>query len=157
MPGSTTKRTVRIEPDIALVLKALRQSPERLDLAVRKQFREFSAEVREAAREAAARAHPVARVQRSRRTQKQHWRDLVNTIRSGSSSAGPTLSIGNDNVPWALGFEFGSFRFRQFPDWRGNDERAGYFFWPTVRARTGDIERRIAEALNEAMEDAFPE
>jgi len=34
---------------------------------------------------------------------------------------------------WAMGAEFGSILYGQFPEWRGNKEHAGYFFWPAVR------------------------
>jgi hypothetical protein len=36
-------------------------------------------------------------------------------------------------TPWAMGAEFGSILYGQFPEWRGNKEDAGYFFWPAVR------------------------
>lgn len=36
-------------------------------------------------------------------------------------------------LEWSMGAEFGSYVFRQFPEWRGNKGDAGYFFWPAVR------------------------
>ncbi len=36
-------------------------------------------------------------------------------------------------MPWSMGAEFGSILYGQFPEWRGNQEDAGYFFWPAVR------------------------
>jgi len=36
-------------------------------------------------------------------------------------------------TPWAMGAEFGSIVYGQFPEWRGNKSDAGYFFWPAVR------------------------
>jgi hypothetical protein len=36
-------------------------------------------------------------------------------------------------TPWAMGAEFGSILYGQFPEWRGNKEDAGYFFWPAIR------------------------
>lgn len=36
-------------------------------------------------------------------------------------------------TPWAMGAEFGSIIYGQFPEWRGNKEDAGYFFWPAIR------------------------
>jgi hypothetical protein len=36
-------------------------------------------------------------------------------------------------TPWAMGAEFGSIVYGQFPEWRGNKEDAGYFFWPAIR------------------------
>lgn len=34
---------------------------------------------------------------------------------------------------WSFGAEFGALQYKQFPMWRGNDDRAGYFFWPAIR------------------------
>jgi hypothetical protein len=33
----------------------------------------------------------------------------------------------------ALGAEFGALVYKQFPEWRGNKDDAGYFFWPAIR------------------------
>lgn len=35
--------------------------------------------------------------------------------------------------PGAMGAEFGSYVWGQFPEWRGNKQDAGYFFWPAIR------------------------
>lgn len=35
-------------------------------------------------------------------------------------------------LPWAIGAEFGSIQYRQFPAWRGRGMGAGWFFWPAV-------------------------
>jgi hypothetical protein len=45
-------------------------------------------------------------------------------------------------LPWSMGAEFGSILYGQFPDWRGNKDDAGYFFWPAIR------EFRDEEMLN---------
>lgn len=42
-----------------------------------------------------------------------------------------TVSYGG--TPWAMGAEFGSILYGQFPEWRGNKDDAGYFFWPAIR------------------------
>lgn len=36
-------------------------------------------------------------------------------------------------LPYAMGAEYGSILYGQFPEWRGNREDAGYFFWPAIR------------------------
>lgn len=41
------------------------------------------------------------------------------------------VSYGGD--AWSMGAEFGSILYGQFPEWRGNKEDAGYFFWPAIR------------------------
>jgi len=34
---------------------------------------------------------------------------------------------------YSMGAEFGSYRYKQFKIWRGNQEDAGYFLWPSIR------------------------
>lgn len=46
-------------------------------------------------------------------------------------AGGGTVAYGGK--PGAMGAEFGSYNFKQFPIWRGNRENAGYFFWPAIR------------------------
>lgn len=152
-------RLVRVDPPVATFMKLLRQTPERLDLEVRKRFREIAADVRSEARAAAERERPQATgVRRTVRKSGQHWRDLVNSIKSGSTSASPHVAIGSARVPWALGFEFGAGPGkRQFPPWRGSGDSAGYFFWPAVRERSGEVGRQMVAAIDDAMQEAFPQ
>lgn len=35
--------------------------------------------------------------------------------------------------PGSMGAEFGAIIWAQFPEWRGNRDDAGYFFWPAIR------------------------
>jgi len=46
-------------------------------------------------------------------------------------TGGGTVSYGG--MPGAMGAEFGSYVYGQFPAWRGNKQDAGYFFWPAIR------------------------
>lgn len=152
---------VAITPPVRQQLALLRLVPGRLDLQVRKQFRELAATVRSEARANAAAARPQRRSLRSTPSRGTgSWRDLVNSIRSGSSDRGPTVSVGSEKAPWVLGFEFGSLRGprkRQFPAWSGNGDAAGYFFYPAVRAGQERILAGMDAALDEAARQAFPE
>jgi len=44
---------------------------------------------------------------------------------------GGTVQYGG--LPFAMGAEFGAIQYGQFPEWRGNKDDAGYFFWPAIR------------------------
>jgi len=44
---------------------------------------------------------------------------------------GGTVAYGG--MPGAMGAEFGAIVYAQFPEWRGNKQDAGYFFWPAIR------------------------
>lgn len=56
-----------------------------------------------------------------------------------------------------MGAEFGGQRRKttqQFDPWRGNDENAGYFLWPTIRAEYDTVVERYGEALKDAVDIA---
>jgi hypothetical protein len=58
--------------------------------------------------------------------------------RQQQSAAQTLTQMGNGIVsyggtPWAMGAEYGSYLYGQFPEWRGNKDDAGYFFWPAIR------------------------
>lgn len=156
---ANVQRSVRVDaevPGLRELIAELRRSPERLDKKFRADFRRIAADVRDRARSAAASSRPMGPT-RPRTNQPQHWRDLVNSIRSGAQSDSPTVSVGRPSVPWALGFEFGSVQHRQFPPWRGAGPGAGYFFWPQVREAREEIAKRALEAIEDALKPAFPD
>jgi hypothetical protein len=69
--------------------------------------------------------------------------------RNGHPRRGKHQTIGDV----IFGAEFGGGRPRtpQFDPWRGNDEGAGYFLWPTVRALGGYIHDEYSAALKAAL------
>lgn len=59
-------------------------------------------------------------------------------------------------VPGAMGAEFGSIVYGQFPEWRGNKQDAGYFFWPAIREfRDEDMLNLWARQVWEVVKDLF--
>ena len=46
---------------------------------------------------------------------------------------------------------------RMFPAWRGNKGDAGYAIWPTIRNSRQDIQETTYEAIDSALERAFPQ
>lgn len=64
--------------------------------------------------------------------------------------------LGSSAVPFALGAEFGSYQYTQFPAWRGSGPDAGYFLWPTIRSKEAEILQAFLDALMKAAEPAFP-
>jgi hypothetical protein len=152
---------VNIEPPVEDFIRALRQSPDRLDKQVRKAFRESSKRVRDDARKRARGIRHLGQgpadgaPARLRAQLAQHWSDLITSITSGATSDAPYAAVGSTRVPWALGWEFGS-RHRQFPPWRGAGRDAGYFFWPAIREAAPRVEREMVDAINDAFREAFP-
>jgi hypothetical protein len=55
----------------------------------------------------------------------------------------------------ALGAEFGSKAYSQFPTWRGNKEGAGYAVWPTIREESARIRESYIDHLQDALDRAF--
>lgn len=145
------QKPVRVQVEVEglkELIAGLRQSPDRLDKEFRRRFRELAAEVRDQARSNAQGAYPGGKA--SHRGP-QHWKDLINSITSGATAETPTVSIGKAAVPWAMGFEFGSNRYPQFPPPTG-----GHFFYPAIRSSREDIQDRALKAIDEALNPAFP-
>lgn len=67
---------------------------------------------------------------------------------------GGTVAYGG--MPGAMGAEFGAIVFAQFPEWRGNREEAGYFFWPAIREfRDEDMINLWVRQVWEVVQDLF--
>ncbi len=141
-------------------VKELKAAGEGVDQELRERFKGVAEEVAAEARQAAEGRHPVARHPRARPSQRQHWADLVGTIRAGATARTPHVAVGSARVPWALGQEFGGGRratTRQFPPWRGNGEGAGYFLWPTIRENREEMLEAADAAVSEVLRKAYPE
>lgn len=60
--------------------------------------------------------------------------------------------------PWAMGAEFGALQWKQFPNWRGNKDEAGYFFWPAIRDfRDNDMLELWVKEAWKVIKPAFPD
>lgn len=84
----------------------------------------------------------------------------IETLRSARKQRAAVVRLGRntDKWAWTLGAEFGAKAYPQFPPWRGNDENAGYFLYPTIREKSRDeIPDIYLDAIVEAFERAFPE
>jgi hypothetical protein len=71
------------------------------------------------------------------------------------------LSLDLPKVPFAAGAEFGSFAFRQFPRWRGNQftdptgSSVGYMLHPAMREFLPEAEERIADEVEREFKKAL--
>lgn len=62
-------------------------------------------------------------------------RKAAESLRPRSDQRGVRVALGNaSRYPFALGAEFGSITYPQFPAFRGSGSGAGYFLWPAIRA-----------------------
>ncbi len=128
-------------------IRDMRAEPERLDKDLRKRFQEVAEQVAEDARSRAA-----------ARTNPRPGHRVIGTIKASSGGRDARVALGANDVPWALGHEFGSVRFRQFPAWTGSDSGAGLFFYPAVReASSGYIPKAIEEIIDEFVSRVFPD
>lgn len=67
---------------------------------------------------------------------------------------GGTVAYGG--MPGAMGAEFGAIVYAQFPEWRGNKQDAGYFFWPAIREfRDEDMINLWVREVWEVVKDLF--
>ncbi len=113
-----TKLTIQRDEDMFRLVDELKAAPERLDKEMRADFRRLSAPIRDRARAAVLADHPVAKTPRRNRKGSYRWKTLANAVTSSASSIAPTLRYGSDKVPGYGGWEFGSNRFKQFPQKR---------------------------------------
>ena len=74
--------------------------------------------------------------------------------RSASVKIGGGASVGGRV---AMGNEFGSVRFKQFPPWSGSGGGAGYALFPTIRDRRDELVDVYAGALDRIARRAFPD
>lgn len=82
------------------------------------------------------------------------------SIRASAGRQSASVSIGGAAYPMAAGAEFGGQRrptTQQFQPWRGSDSNAGYFLYPTIRAKVDEIVGEYADALDELLGKAFPD
>lgn len=79
------------------------------------------------------------------------------SLRASRAAARAQVLIGSAAVPFALGAEFGSHVYKQFPTWRGNSIGAGYFLWPTIRERMDEVVEYYGEELDKITRKAFPD
>lgn len=79
------------------------------------------------------------------------------SLRASRTASRAQVLIGSAAVPFALGAEFGSQRYKQFPAWRGNSIGAGYFLWPTIRERMDEVVEYYGDELDKITRKAFPD
>ena len=76
---------------------------------------------------------------------------------------GAGIKLALDRVPTAAGAEYGATRYRQFPQWRGNQftnpalDRIGYMIHPALRDYLPAAEEQIADAIDKAIDEALGE
>jgi hypothetical protein len=95
------------------------------------------------------------------------------TLKPASLQKMATLRLGNKEVPFALGAEFGAYRnqpresrrggrfvstlgWNQFEKWRGSDTGAGYFLWPSIRDNRAEILAAHENELDRLLRFYFP-
>lgn len=121
--------------------KALR----RIDPELQKELRKTNREVaRGVVVEARVRAGSVGRQQAK----------AAKSLRAVAGNNYAGVSLGGPGYEFALGAEFGSYRFKQFPPWRGNDSAAGYFLYPTIRDRADEIVETYDDAIRAMIRKA---
>ena len=79
------------------------------------------------------------------------------SIKASAGMRGASISVGGPDFPMALGAEFGSIEYHQFPAWRGNLTDAGYMVYPTIRAYQDKAEQLVVDSFLHATDQAFPD
>lgn len=84
---------------------------------------------------------------------------VVPTVKALAQQRGASVKIGGSSSVGgkvALGNEFGSVRYKQFPSWRGSGQGAGYALFPTIRQRRDEVLETYGRALDRVTKRAFP-
>lgn len=90
-------------------------------------------------------------------------RHVASSIKAAATQQA-SVTLGGDQWPMALGAEFGSRRYPQFPPWRGNQWTdgegppggEGYFLMPAVRENKEAFMEAYGRSVDELTRDAFP-
>ncbi|MGL5936373.1 MAG: hypothetical protein ACRCZI_12230 [Cetobacterium sp.] len=101
------------------------------------------------------------------------WPRIAPTIRGTASPSGGALIAAGRRVPGTFGAEYGADRnrrrrrrtpsggettyvgYRQFRNWSGAGQDAGYVLWPAVRAQLPFVEENYLEAISDSIAAAF--
>lgn len=81
---------------------------------------------------------------------------VVPSVKALAQQRSASVRIGGARFPFALGSEFGSIRFKQFPAWRGSAAAAGYSLYPTIRSEGPRVIEAYAAAVDRVAAKAFP-
>jgi len=78
------------------------------------------------------------------------------SVKALAQQTGAQIKIGGPRFPYALGAEFGSVQYKQFPPWKGSGPGAGYSLYETIRDRRQQIIDEYADMLTDLTAKAFP-
>lgn len=92
------------------------------------------------------------------------------SLSASRSGRAAQVGLGGARAPDAGGWEFGAqhnqvhnttrglmIGWNQFPVWRGNQDRAGYFLYPTIRAEAAEVLEMYAQMIDQLVARAFPD
>lgn len=87
-------------------------------------------------------------------------RKAAESLKATAATTGATVTLGSGS-PFALGAEFGALRYKQFPQWRGNQWQpaaggVGYFLHPAIRDDLHKVEDAYLDAIDDLSKAAFP-
>lgn len=88
---------------------------------------------------------------------------VVKSARASRKQTASSFRIGGKRYPDALGWEFGSFQYGQFPPWSGNQfivwkpSGVGYVAYETVRQMREEIVEAYGDGIDEVAKEAFPD
>lgn len=139
-------------PGIADLVRELRETPDRLDKEMRKEFRKAATTIRDDARSRAQHSRPQPKTPVHKGD--YHWRQVVNAVTAGSDSDAPTLRLNTTFIGWEVG---STGRYPQFGPRTAQlgVGSAGRFFFPAIREGIEDLQpviERIVTEFGERLE-----
>lgn len=84
----------------------------------------------------------------------------ADALRATKTAGYAAVRIGGSRYPYALGAEFGSKRYGQFPEWRGGMGNLftgswGYFLGPSIKDNEQEIETLWFKEVDHILDDPF--
>lgn len=89
-------------------------------------------------------------------------RHVMPSIKAAAAAQQAKVSIGGPAWPMAMGAEFGSLAYPQFPPWRGNQfsldsGNVGYLVQPAARENRDEVMDVFDDAIRRLAAEAFPD
>ena len=87
------------------------------------------------------------------RPDRQHTADAVRTIKALADTTSARVSLGSTRVAWALGLNFGSLRYKQFPP----VEHPDHALYEAIESERPKVLASFGDSIDRLAHQAFPD
>lgn len=87
------------------------------------------------------------------RADRQHWADMVRTVKSLADTTSARVALGSNRVAWALGENFGSLKYHQFPPVEAPD----HGLYKAIESERPKVVDFFGDSITRLTSRAFPD